>query len=214
MEYMKRRFDYERLMEVIKAMLDGSEKNVADVFGPPEDWSRGWADEEEAVELDDQDDPVRRPYEYQGDDTVTEVVEEVVDLPAAKAYLPCEEESHREQAEQYVAKVEAEGRHVSGTNFWALRQTYKRKVIAGVPSGRLYGPWLSLQWLSKGFCGAACGSFGADLDFENSFYYMLAFLDDGVLIGLYKQWSEQWRNVVAAYYGISLQEAKLLMILA
>ena len=74
--------------------------------------------------------------------------------------------------------------------------------MASEVSGRLYGPRLSLQWLTKETRAAACGSFAVELDMENAHASLLALLHGGPLVAKYNENSSLWRRAVAIYYDI------------
>ena len=88
---------------------------------------------------------------------------------------------------EFIAHVESHGRPIQGTSLFSLKQTYRRKIVASEVSGRLYGPRLSLQWLTKEARAAACGSFAVELDMENAHASLLALLNGGPLVGKYKR---------------------------
>ena len=76
--------------------------------------------------------------------------------------------------------------------------------------GRLYGPELSLQWLTKEARSAACQSFGQDIDIECAHVACVQHLQSELDLSLFKACQDYnllWREAVASYYGCSLADA-------
>lgn len=139
----------------------------------------------------------------------------MVDLPALKAYAALKIDRRQEMLELYIKQMEEHGATVAGReNLCALSKRYWRKCIAGVFTGRLYGPRLSLQGLTREARAAACSSFAKDLDMDNAYFALLQLLDDGTLINLYKLHAQTFRTAISLYYDVPVADAKIILLKA
>ena len=110
-------------------------------------------------------------------------MQERVDVPSLEAYVIKGVDRRQAQALAYLAEVKATGAPTSDGTIWTLERVYRRKTVDGHPSGRLYGPALSLQTLTREARAAACASFSVDIDMVNAFVAILSQMFGGSLPG-------------------------------
>ena len=143
-------------------------------------------------------------------------VDEVVDLGALRKYAACKIDRSQDQFERYSCLHECSG-GVQSDNLGHLNQKYERKDAANRSIGRRYGQFHSLQFLTREAWGVARRSFARDIDIANAHSSCASLLvpDMPLLwVSQYKEHTDAWRRAVPKYYGVALQEAKIILIKA